>query len=123
MGRTAASRGEVASALNVALKAIKVAPADGASVALAVRLAQKIDETTDPGELGTLSARLLAALAALRMTPASRDSIVREVASGPASGGRSGSSAGGRSIDELRSRRVRMHPAAAVDTPTSGADA
>jgi hypothetical protein len=65
----------VGTALNVALSKTKHEARDGATVALAVRLAAAIDEA-EPKLLGELSARLLPVLAALQMTPAARSAVV-----------------------------------------------
>lgn len=117
-GRTAAERGDVASALNVALTATKHEKRDGAAVALAVKLAGQVDAAGDAKTVGELAPKLLAVLAALGMTPAAR---APQVASRPAGGVTDGAAGGpvvsspAAQLDAFR-ERARARRAPAVDS-------
>lgn len=67
-------------ALSAALRETAGEKLDGATVALAKRYAAAIDE--DPAQLARLGPLLLAALAALGMTPAARAAVVKGDAKG-----------------------------------------
>lgn len=94
-----------------ALMALDYQAQDGATVALAGKLAQEIDASDDPRIIGDLASRLLTVLIALGMTPASRAGAVKGV--------RRASPADALStLDELRARRARANGTAHLDTPS-----
>ena len=96
-------------AVSNALMAFDYAAQDGATVALAGKLAQEIDATEDPKLIGDLSSRLLTVLTALGMTPASRTGAIR------GAGRRDLSADPISAIDELRERRTRSNRTKTVD--------
>lgn len=123
-GRSAAARGQVGQALNVALAAAKHEKRDGAAVALAVKLAGEIDRAEETKAVGDLAPKLLAVLAALGMTPAARTKVwdggVADVPATAEPAGPVGDSPAAR-LDEFR-RRARSRGTAAVDAAPSRAD-
>lgn len=96
-------------AVSDALMSLDYTAQDGATVALAAKLAQEIDASHDPKIIGELSSRLLTVLIQLGMTPASR--------TGVAKGGseRDATSGATNVLDELRSRRARSRGTANLD--------
>jgi hypothetical protein len=126
-GRSAAARGQIGSALQVALGAAKHERRDGAAVALAVRLARDVDAAQDTKTVGDLAPKLLAVLAALGMTPAARTKVwdggVADVPNAePAAAAGPVSDSPAARIDEFRAR-ARTRRAPAVDAAAAGPDA
>lgn len=109
-------------ALTRALKAVPTGPEHAATVALAKRYAQLLDD--DPDRLARLGRPFLAVLVELRMTPKARAGVIVGDPLGddelgvplPPEGGGSDDGDSRDEFDELRRRRDRrQHGAAAVD--------
>lgn len=83
----------LATVVRRALRDVPLTPADKAAAELAIHYATAVDAGDVP--LEKIGPPLLAALAALGMTPASRKALVKEASSGPTS-----------PLDELRKRRA-----------------
>lgn len=89
----------VTGGLNLGLRYVTTEKADAAAIALASRLAGLIDAQTDPKIVGDLSAKLLAVLTALGMTPAARNGVMK--------GGDAGNGSPQSGIDTLTELRNR----------------
>lgn len=81
----ARSSSAMTSALNRALRAVKLGPEDAATVALARKYARLIDD--DPRFLSQVGRMLLEVLVELRMTPKARAALVKGGASDDGNGG------------------------------------